>query len=65
MRNFIRMNVFPAAFVLLAPTLAVGDPIVGLWKTEPDRKNLISHVKITACGDKFCGQIQSAYEFVR
>ncbi|WP_299894237.1 DUF2147 domain-containing protein [uncultured Ruegeria sp.] len=44
------------------PVVLAADPIVGVWKTEPDRKNLISHIKITACGDKFCGQILSAYD---
>ncbi|SLN14876.1 DUF2147 domain-containing protein [Ruegeria meonggei] len=51
-----------AAFALLMPALAAADPIVGVWKTEPDRKNLTSHIKITACGKSFCGQIQSAYD---
>ncbi|WP_170764290.1 DUF2147 domain-containing protein [Ruegeria lacuscaerulensis] len=62
MRKFIRKAVIPTAFIMLMPTLAAGDPIEGVWETEPDRKNLISHIKITACGDKFCGQIQSAYD---
>ncbi|WP_170382662.1 DUF2147 domain-containing protein [Ruegeria atlantica] len=62
MRSFISRNACPAALALLIPALAVADPIVGVWKTEPDRKNLISHIKITACGDKFCGLIQSAYD---
>ncbi|WP_424833271.1 DUF2147 domain-containing protein [Ruegeria sp.] len=44
------------------PGLALADPIVGVWKTEPDRKKLISHIKISACGDKFCGEILSAYD---
>jgi uncharacterized protein (DUF2147 family) len=62
MRNFVRQAAVVAAFALVTPVLAAADPIVGVWKTEPDRKNLISHIKISACGDKFCGQIQSAYD---
>ncbi len=50
------------AVLILLPGIALSDPIVGVWKTEPDRKNLTSHIKITACGDKFCGQILSAYD---
>ncbi|NVO55694.1 DUF2147 domain-containing protein [Rhodobacteraceae bacterium B1Z28] len=50
------------AVALLLPAMAAADPLVGVWKTEPDRKNLISHIKITACGDKFCGKILSAYD---
>lgn len=62
MRKFLAKVLFPAAVLLLTPSLAAADPIVGVWKTEPDRKNLISHIKITDCGGKFCGQIQSAYD---
>ncbi|WP_420586723.1 DUF2147 domain-containing protein [Ruegeria sp.] len=53
---------FAIAAVLMLPGVAAADPIVGVWKTEPDRKNLISHIKISACGDKFCGEIESAYD---
>ncbi|MFY2824725.1 DUF2147 domain-containing protein [Ruegeria sp. MALMAid1280] len=62
MRKFVRLAAVAAALALLAPAFATADPIVGVWKTEPDRKKLISHIKISACGDKFCGQIQSAYD---
>lgn len=59
----IALKLAVAAIVLSAmPAFASDDPIVGVWKTEPDRKNLTSHIKITACGDKFCGQILSAYD---
>lgn len=51
-----------AVGLCVAAAQAGADPIVGLWKTEPDRKDLISHIKISACGDKFCGVIQSAYD---
>ncbi|MEW2916682.1 DUF2147 domain-containing protein [Ruegeria sp. ANG10] len=62
MRRLKRTFVIPVVIAVLMPVMAVADPIVGVWKTEPDRKNLISHIKISACGDKFCGQIQSAYD---
>ncbi len=62
MRKLVRLAAIAAALALLTPALAAADPIVGVWKTEPDRKKLISHIKISACGDKFCGQIQSAYD---
>lgn len=60
MRGFLR-NTFVLT-LLLAPAWGAADPIVGLWKTEPDRKDLTSHIKITACGTKFCGQVMSAYD---
>ena len=62
MRRLKRTSVIPVVIAVLMPVMAAADPIVGVWKTEPDRKNLISHIQISACGDKFCGQIQSAYD---
>ncbi|WP_170396271.1 DUF2147 domain-containing protein [Ruegeria arenilitoris] len=62
MRRLKRTSVVPVVIAVLMPVMAAADPIVGVWKTEPDRKNLISHIQISACGDKFCGQIQSAYD---
>ncbi|WP_299887117.1 DUF2147 domain-containing protein [uncultured Ruegeria sp.] len=62
MRSTLLKALGPTVAVLLFPAMAMADPIVGVWKTEPDRKNLISHIKITACGDNFCGKIQSAYD---
>ncbi|WP_298847512.1 DUF2147 domain-containing protein [uncultured Ruegeria sp.] len=58
----LKKRMLPVAIALLLPAAVVADPIVGVWKTEPDRKNLISHIKISACADKFCGQILSAYD---
>ena len=64
MRRFVRKGTIAGilAVAINLPTLATADPIEGVWKTEPDRKDLISHIKITVCGDKFCGQILSAYD---
>lgn len=64
MHKYFRKFIVPAiaAVATLTPVYALGDPIIGIWKTEPDRKNLVSDIKITACGDKFCGQILSAYD---
>jgi uncharacterized protein (DUF2147 family) len=39
-----------------------GDPIVGKWRTQPDRKNLTSHIQITSCRDGFCGLILAAFD---
>lgn len=56
-------------FRLLASVLFVGlaapafaDPAVGLWRTEPDRKNLTSLVRIAPCGPALCGTVQSAFD---
>lgn len=62
MPKFILACILTAELAGFVPVMVYADPIVGIWKTEPDRKNLISHIKISSCGDKFCGQIQSAYD---
>ena len=46
----------------LALPAAAADPVVGLWKTEPDRKNLTSHIQIRQCGPNLCGKIIKAYD---
>lgn len=50
---------------LLATTLAsplAADPAIGLWQTEPDRKNLTSHIEIKTCGAALCGRIKQAFD---
>lgn len=50
-------------FTLLTLALpATADPVVGLWKTEPDRKNLTSHIQIRQCGPNLCGKIVKAFD---
>ena len=53
----------------LALVVAVGtsaawaaDPIIGIWLTPPDRKNLTSHIQISSCGDRFCGLSLAAFD---
>ena len=53
-------SLFALTFVLCA-TPALAEPVVGLWKTEPDRKNLTSHIEIVECGEKVCGLIKEAF----
>lgn len=47
-------------FLLAVP--ATADPVVGLWKTEPDRKNLTSHIHIRQCGPNLCGKVVKAFD---
>ncbi|WP_417208082.1 DUF2147 domain-containing protein [Antarctobacter sp.] len=51
----------PLVFVSLAAP-AFADPAVGLWRTEPDRKNLTSHVQIAQCGASLCGTVLKAFD---
>lgn len=48
--------------VSIAAAPAIADPLVGIWKTEPDRKNLTSLIKVAPCGQKFCGTIWRSYD---
>jgi uncharacterized protein (DUF2147 family) len=38
------------------------DSITGLWLTQPDRKDLISHIKVEPCGSGFCGTVLRAFD---
>ncbi|WP_052265149.1 DUF2147 domain-containing protein [Ruegeria sp. ANG-R] len=59
----LRMVMVPAFVAGLAfASSAYADPIEGVWKTQPDRKNLISHIQISECKGKFCGKVLSAYD---
>jgi uncharacterized protein (DUF2147 family) len=49
-------------FWLISVGLAfAADPAIGMWKTQPDRKDLTAHIQIRACGEHLCGRIVSAY----
>ena len=51
-----------AVLSVLGGAAQAADPAVGLWQTEPDRKNLTSHIEVTPCGDALCGQVVAAYD---
>lgn len=57
-------NLFVISFALICATSAAqaSDAVVGLWKTEPDRKKLTSHIKIRQCGAKICGKVKEAFD---
>ena len=46
----------------LAASSALADPALGVWQTEPDRKNLISHIEIRTCGTALCGRVMQAFD---
>lgn len=62
MKQTIQKLAFAVSFLCISAVAALAaDPIVGTWKTQPDKKNLISHIQITACGADFCGLILEAF----
>ena len=36
--------------------------MIGTWKTQPDRKNLTSHIVVTRCGEALCGKVAKAFD---
>jgi uncharacterized protein (DUF2147 family) len=56
-----RIAVYAVLLTLFAAPAFARDPAIGIWQTEPDRKNLISHIEIRACGTKICGRILKAF----
>ncbi|WP_397543560.1 DUF2147 domain-containing protein [Roseovarius salis] len=57
---------FMAALAIMAATAAnseiANDPVLGVWQTPPDRKDLVSHIRISPCGDaELCGQVLRSY----
>lgn len=44
----------------LAPA-ASADPAVGIWQTQPDRKDLTSHIDVKPCGAALCGTVLRAF----
>jgi len=57
------MRVLVLSIALLWGTAAAAaDPAVGVWQTQPDRKDLISHIEITACGEALCGVVKRVFD---
>lgn len=55
--------IFAAALMALPAlsTTSLADAAVGVWKTEPDRKQLTSYVEVRQCGQRLCGRILQAF----
>ncbi|MEO0342432.1 MAG: DUF2147 domain-containing protein [Pseudomonadota bacterium] len=44
------------------PTVALGESPVGLWQTQPGKSGGFLHIKISNCGQSFCGTIETAFD---
>ncbi|WP_254684603.1 hypothetical protein SuNHUV7_27340 (plasmid) [Pseudoseohaeicola sp. NH-UV-7] len=55
---------FAVSFSVICTVSAAqaSDAVIGLWKTEPDRKKLTSHIEIRECGVKICGKVMEAFD---
>lgn len=59
----MRKTALPAAAILcLAAAVAHAEPILGEWRTEPDRKGQTGDVQVVPCGAAFCGTIVRAHD---
>ncbi|MBN2629791.1 MAG: DUF2147 domain-containing protein [Rhodobacteraceae bacterium] len=50
-----------AAVMIATATLALADPVEGLWQTQED-DGAYAHVKIAPCGANFCGTIVKTFK---
>ncbi|KGK78738.1 hypothetical protein PM03_12085 [Thalassobacter stenotrophicus] len=59
----MRCIVLACVFGLWASAPAYAkDSIVGVWQTEPDRKELTSHIEVAPCGTGYCGRVLRAFD---
>lgn len=59
----MRSIVLACVFGLWASAPAYAkDSIVGVWQTEPDRKDLTSHIEVAPCGTGYCGRVLRAFD---
>ena len=59
----MRSIVLACVFGLWASAPAYAkDSIVGVWQTEPDRKELTSHIEVAPCGTGYCGRVLRAFD---
>ena len=59
----MRSIVLACVFGLWASAPAYAkDSIVGIWQTQPDRKDLTSHIEVAPCGAGYCGRVLRAFD---
>ncbi|MCK0149095.1 DUF2147 domain-containing protein [Marivita sp. S6314] len=57
----MKMMALAAGFAL-AGTMALADPVVGTWKTQPGDDGNFGFVTITTCGAEICGTLGQGYD---
>lgn len=51
-----------AALTLALAAPAAADPVLGMWKTQPDDNGNFGHVEIYTCEASICGVIRRAFD---
>ncbi len=49
------------ALLALTATATAADPVVGLWKTQPD-EGRYAHIDLHECGDMICGTVAEVFD---
>ena len=52
----MRFTFLMAVIIAVLGAAVSADPLTGVWQTPPDRKDLVSHIEVSRCGDAFCGR---------
>ena len=63
MKDVLLTGVAMVVIAAGAPAVA-SSPVTGVWQTPPDRKDLVSHIRVAHCGDDgkaLCGKVLRAY----
>lgn len=48
--------------VFAASAAWAGDAVEGVWQTKADDNGNYGHIKVSACGDKFCGVLVKSFD---
>jgi uncharacterized protein (DUF2147 family) len=56
----MRKLVLAAVVTLAGSTMALADPVLGVWKTQVDDGNY-AHITMSKCGDAICGVISRTF----
>ena len=57
MNAFFRTIFASAVAAGCIATPSLGEPVEGIWRTEPDAQGQVALVSASSCGEKLCGSI--------
>ncbi len=58
----MKTTILAAAIAVFGAGMALADPVVGNWKTQPDDNGNYGVVKISKCGSQICGVLGQGYD---
>lgn len=51
-----------AAALMFTATMALADPVEGIWQTKKDDNGNFGHVEVKPCGPAFCGVLIKSFD---